>query len=1405
MSSLKPRPEPDQAAMAAAAAESIVRMRAGAMLAADDALWARFAEAAERMGVDSEHTAPGRMLASAPSWIAARRALLQAKSRGPGLPSLMQRLALARDEAGGPGAKPRREQHLVGFERVVSAAAAQAVSETERLAAQCEASGTPSTTASGASRPRGGGGGGGGGGRVTAKALRQRRQAATARAALRAAASAPAAYLIRALPASPWPAPDETPVPPTDSPPTSSPPADSAAAAATPAASLSAPPPAALYAAARRALLARRFARLLRWSEDTALQRMAAAAMQRALQAEREEVGKWVQSDAEDSSEEEEEEEEEEEDDVGAGAGRAALRVGRLADEEDAPGELPGGFAAPRGRAGGRSRSGSVLSTGTASASVAGSSRGRLRGKALRLGVAAELREWMAVSRLGSGGRVGGRDGRAGSDDDDDDDVEPAASKPVSRAAGEAMRLPPPPSAMPLSSLAEGRGRAGSTAPGGSGNSAGGAGGGGSGTAGFFGSGGAGSGAGRGPASGAPPQAVSAPLPAPLPRAVTALVFAPGTSTPPLAFLPPQARAAAVAAGSGHGGSAAAVPAPAGSALGGGWAPPRGPSGGDVFASARQSAAGAVIEVSDAPSGKTFAVLTGHTAAVTALAWDPTGSYLLSAGLDGQVRLWAVSSPRYVAPDAQAIRTAVTALAGARAAAAAAAAAGGGAEASDSASKAMLAARAALRPTLRGGSARCVRLLVRDTPVTHASFLPTSSNLFLVARAQPRPAEGLLRAAARAMAAPSAAGSGSAGGSGKRKPSPWSGLIEVINASTGHSAQHVLADDVITGLCFARTGGALFWADVRGRIHCADVALGSSGRAGGLAGSSAGGGGAGGRVSAASLAMGTATSAGAGGPSIVDGSARVIFDQGSSARAMSRALRGKVRGAGAGEGGDVAGGAGAGAGHWATAAGAGPRMGSVGSGSVGRRSRGGSAAGAGQLRLPGAGGRRGSVASRSDHPAAGQWGAASSAVGGRGLFVTPPGSAAGGAPRGAGGWRPSREAVAGLAFDNDGGASAAGGVFGSGASLGSGGDDGATVASWAGSGRGFASSPFGGSNGGPASGGGPGAGGGSGTAGRLGGGYVVRLEHRPYDTLLRAPALVGLDAWGNRRTFALCVAGGAGAVLERAAGSSLAVLGLGGSALREAGAVSAAALLHPWVLWRGVGEAGPQGTGSASVAEGMSSAGRGDRAVGVGQLGDAAAGTPPPAAVLKPWQVGRRRHSELRAAEAGRAAASPGSPASAAAAAAVAASRGSSGGFAGLFSRRGGQSSTGSAVSAAGGRGGRGIGGFGGGSGSGVSGSVEVVATRSRRAVDVLATAPISSAATCGAGSDCLAVGCCDGDVAVIDPYAKSAAGTVVTRLRSHVRGVTAVAWSGDDARLATADEGGVLLLWEHPISLAPA
>ncbi|CAE7844529.1 unnamed protein product, partial [Symbiodinium sp. KB8] len=329
--------------MAAAAAESIVRMRAGAMLAADDALWARFAEAAERMGVDSEHTAPGRMLASAPSWIAARRALLQAKSRGPGLPSLMQRLALARDEAGGPGAKPRREQHLVGFERVVSAAAAQAVSETERLAAQCEASGTPLTTASGASRPRGGGGGGGGG-RVTAKALRQRRQAATARAALRAAASAPAAYLIRALPASPWPAPDETP--------------------------------------------------------DTALQRMAAAAMQRALQAEREEVGKWVQSDAEDSSEEEEEEEEEEEDDVGAGAGRAALRVGRLADEEDAPGELPGGFAAPRGRAGGRSRSGSVLSTGTASASVAGSSRGRLRGKALRLGVAAELREWMAVSRL---------------------------------------------------------------------------------------------------------------------------------------------------------------------------------------------------------------------------------------------------------------------------------------------------------------------------------------------------------------------------------------------------------------------------------------------------------------------------------------------------------------------------------------------------------------------------------------------------------------------------------------------------------------------------------------------------------------------------------------------------------------------------------------------------------------------------------------------------------------------------------------------------------------------------------------------------------------------------------------------------------------------------------------------
>lgn len=49
------------------------------------------------------------------------------------------------------------------------------------------------------------------------------------------------------------------------------------------------------------------------------------------------------------------------------------------------------------------------------------------------------------------------------------------------------------------------------------------------------------------------------------------------------------------------------------------------------------------IRVWDRETGDQQAVLLGHQGRVRALAFDPRGEYLASAGDDGEVRLWAPS------------------------------------------------------------------------------------------------------------------------------------------------------------------------------------------------------------------------------------------------------------------------------------------------------------------------------------------------------------------------------------------------------------------------------------------------------------------------------------------------------------------------------------------------------------------------------------------------------------------------------------------------------------------------------------------------------------------------------------------------------------------------------------------
>jgi WD40 repeat protein len=1110
------------------AAESVLKMRIGALMSLDDSFWAQYSKQVESASLDSEITAPGRLLALAPLWLSARRKILESKVlRNEGASSdelsvplsLLHRLGLTPTRSSRRG----KEWGIPDLE-----AAARSSTGGGSRGPKPEASDKGGSAATGAVKARG-------------LAARGKKKEASDKddASKWDSEHAPFVPLLQSLPPSAMHEGEPS------------------------------------YVAWRKALLAKKALRMKQWVDDTSMQRLAAEAMRRALEAEKKELGKWVDSDEEESSGEES--------DDGA--------------TTSIPGTRPGQSST-------RQRTGSVTS-GTGSARP----RQRLRGKALRMGVSHELKEWAPSVRISADlMSLEDRDKRSR-----DGDV----------GAIEVLHLPPPPSALPASSMQEGRGHGGDDF-----------------------------GAATDDVGDVLASAKAGGIPFPQFRmgSCTAIAIGLGKSTRADQLIPPHRSTAAEAASS--------------------WKAPAYPSPADLVAYScdadhtRSTPSGLPPQphtaIIDAITGQEFAQLDGHTAAVAAISWDPTGSYVLTAGLDGQVRIWTVEAPRYEwnmtslnkassllrefreGPDTPADKALRRKPSAARV--------------TSSLNNEKL--RSLLRPVSRGGSAGCVRLVVRDTPITHAAFFPSSSNLCVIARSVPRKSSILKTAAAVAVT------SLTVGMASVKSGSAWTGCLEVLNVSTGHSVQHFEVPDAVTALEFAYNGTILYWADIRGRIRCVDVSLSSMG-------SSAGprGGGPGlataalstatslftrsPQMTAATLASGDATSRQAGGDVLVESSMRVIFDQSVASLGANNKSVAETAAA------------------WATTLATKNPIARV---IDGVRRNASSRSGETDGSRP-----RGSSESESTgRPSRGESGS-HPAWGGQ---------------------------TAGLTYANDDTES-----LHSHHTAGAG--DTQSVTSWEpGSSRGAELTP-----GVPHS-----------SAKTV---YVIKMEYRPYDTLLRCPALTTLDSTGARRTFALVANEMIDDVVARCKEESITVLALGGSCLHSPAAMKL------WSDGMGVSLTDSEAVSITEAIEGSSEM--------------------PSKPSLKPWQIGRRR-------DLGRAGTN--SP-----------SR-----LGRLFGRGGPKHHTPAGITT-------------------ISGTVEIAGSRAKRAFkEPVLSGPFSSVAESGTGSDCILVGTSNGDVAILDPYAKSVSGAVVARLKAHARPVTAVVWSSDDSRLITADEGGTVTVWDHPI-----
>lgn len=55
-----------------------------------------------------------------------------------------------------------------------------------------------------------------------------------------------------------------------------------------------------------------------------------------------------------------------------------------------------------------------------------------------------------------------------------------------------------------------------------------------------------------------------------------------------------------------------------------------------------------LISLYDTSSGETVALLRGHEAWITSVDWSHTGEYLVSASLDGKVKIWSVETRQCV-------------------------------------------------------------------------------------------------------------------------------------------------------------------------------------------------------------------------------------------------------------------------------------------------------------------------------------------------------------------------------------------------------------------------------------------------------------------------------------------------------------------------------------------------------------------------------------------------------------------------------------------------------------------------------------------------------------------------------------------------------------------------------------